>query len=100
MKIIDHVEAGWYLIDNNGDLLIDVNCSGTYVDYSLLIRLNEDEVRAFRVSGRAYIDKLADDISYHGRDKYGSRKVEKDLEEKAYKEILDWRRKKGLPTYG
>lgn len=62
MKVIDHQPHAWFLLDDQGVLYLDVNCSHGAVGYSVLVALNAGETSAYADQGRAYIDDLAQDI--------------------------------------
>lgn len=74
MKVLDEQPAGWFLLeDGDGRLYLDVNCSHGAFGYSVLIALDRQETAVFRASGRAYLDRLGDDISYSAPGARGSR---------------------------
>ena len=64
MKVVDQQPYAWFLLEDEGNLYLDAHCSHSFFDYSVLIAMNEAETKAFRRSGRAYLDKLAYDIHY------------------------------------
>lgn len=64
MKVIDSEKQAWFLLEHEGSLYFDVNCSMGAFGYSYMIRLNDQEQIRYQMAGREYLHKLADDI--HG----------------------------------
>ncbi|GMM60892.1 hypothetical protein [Novosphingobium pituita] len=64
MNVIDHQPHAWYLLEDNGVLFIDAACSHSFVDYSVLIELDKQELQNFESDGRSFLDQLAYDIHY------------------------------------
>lgn len=65
MRVIDHEPASWYLLQNGpSSLLLDVNCSHSFVSYSFLVQLDETEAVLYAERGRDYLNELAHAIHY------------------------------------
>jgi hypothetical protein len=64
MKVLDYDDQHWILLEDKGRLLLDVNCSHSFVSYGFLMALNQDETNCYRDEGRDYLHRLADDIQY------------------------------------
>ncbi|QEM82615.1 hypothetical protein [Halomonas binhaiensis] len=64
MKVIDHEDQSWFLFEHDGTLLLDVNCSHSFVGYTYLIALNDDELAAYEKGGHEYLSALAHDVHY------------------------------------
>jgi hypothetical protein len=96
MKVVDHQPQSWFLLEEDGDLFIDVNCSHSFIGYGYLIQLNDEEKSIYECSGRAYIDWLSQDIHNSvpiliaSTSKYKTRKATSDIEIKAHEAISDW----------
>jgi hypothetical protein len=101
MKVLDERPAGWFLLEENGTLLLDVNCSHGAFGYSWMIALDADETRAFREEGRAYLDRLAEDINYGApivegsRSRYRDRNVTETYGARANHAVAAWRSSDG-----
>jgi hypothetical protein len=54
MNVIDHQPHAWYLLEDNGVLFIDAACSHSFVDYSVLIELDKQELQNFESDGRSF----------------------------------------------
>lgn len=102
MNVIDHQPHAWYLLEDNGTLLIDAACSHSFVDYSVLIELNERELQNFESGGRSYLDQLAYDIHYSApavRDSqspYKSRNLESLRGEEVMVAVKIWQAANGM----
>ncbi|MDQ2697847.1 MAG: hypothetical protein M3Y46_03555, partial [Actinomycetota bacterium] len=60
MRYLDHEPAVWFLVEHEGDLLLDARYSySAIIDDSALIRLDESEVRAYRAGGHDALTALA-----------------------------------------
>jgi hypothetical protein len=59
--------AGWYLLEDNGELYLDVNCNQSAVGFDILARLDPAERAAFAERGRAFAAELAEQIAYSPR---------------------------------
>ena len=81
MHYVDHAPGAWFLVEQQSHLYLDARYSySAVIDDSALIRLNADEVEAYRVGGHDYLSDLAgrihmsapysDKSPYHRRDLY------------------------------
>jgi len=59
--------AGWYLLEDNGELYLDVNCNQSAVGFDITVRLDPAERAAFAERGRAFAAGLAEQIAYSPR---------------------------------
>lgn len=64
MKVIEHEPQFWFLLQDGAQLLLDVSCEYSFVGYSFLMVLNEDEVSCYKNEGRGYLSKLAEAINF------------------------------------
>ena len=64
MKVIDQEKNSWYLFEEDGKLLFDVNCSHGFVGYDFMMFLNEKEIELYKNHGREYLNELANQIDY------------------------------------
>ncbi|MFV0624991.1 hypothetical protein ACBY01_13415 [Sphingomonas sp. ac-8] len=62
MQVIDHAPYSWFLLAAGDALLFDAYCNHSALGYSWLIELNAQERQAYARGGRAYLDRLAQDI--------------------------------------
>ena len=62
MKVIGHEPHGWFLLEERGALILDVNCSHSSFAYDFTIEMNADEVAQYRSYGRIYVTLLAQRI--------------------------------------
>jgi hypothetical protein len=72
MKVIDRAPHAWYLVENEGRLFLDVACSQSAVDYSVLIELDRSERSEFEKRGHDYLNELAAAIAYSAPGAQGS----------------------------
>lgn len=66
MQVLDHQRASWFLFEEAGVLLLDVNCSHSAAGYSVLIPLSGEEEAEYALKGRDYLSQLARDVQDRG----------------------------------
>ncbi|MTW11753.1 hypothetical protein GM658_14195 [Pseudoduganella eburnea] len=62
MKVLDHEPQCWFLLEDEGSLLLDANCNHSFIGYDFLLRLNSEELAQYKTKGHDYLSWLADDI--------------------------------------
>jgi hypothetical protein len=62
MRVIDHEPQWWFLLEEDGSLFLDANCSYGFVGYDFLLQLNPEELKAYAHEGRVFISRLATEI--------------------------------------
>ncbi|MCB2387251.1 hypothetical protein [Thalassolituus alkanivorans] len=96
MKVIDSEKQAWFLLEHEGSLYFDVNCSMGAFGYSYTIRLNDQEQIRYQMAGREYLHKLADDIhcsvplADNTSSMYQGRHVSKNFSQMATSAIKTW----------
>lgn len=96
MKVIDSEKQAWFLLEHEGSLYFDVNCSMGTFGYSYMIRLNDQEQIQYQIAGREYLHKLADDIhcsvpvAENTSSIYQGRNVSKNFSQMATSAIKTW----------
>lgn len=79
MRYVDHEPGSWFLVERQGVLYLDARYSAGMIDDTVLIRLDESELGAYRAGGHEYLSELAKRIqdgapphteksNYFGRD--------------------------------
>lgn len=58
MKVLDHQELEWFLFQYEDKLLLDCNCSHSFIGYSFMIELNSEESEKFHLEGRGFLSEL------------------------------------------
>jgi len=59
--------AGWYLLEDGGELYLDVNCNQSAVGFDITVRLDPAERAAFAAHGQPFAAGLAEKIAYSPR---------------------------------
>lgn len=72
MHVIDHEPSGWFLVVEDGRLLLDVNVSHSFVSYNFLMELNHQESAEYASNGHEFISELAKKIQYSAPGMRGS----------------------------
>ena len=98
MRVIAEAKNSWFLFEEEGKLLFDVNCSNSFVGYDFMMFLNDEEVAQYQKSGREYLNALANSIDYSSpisktsSSPYKDRYVYDTYSEKSLDAIDAWRR--------
>jgi|SRR5690554_5283186 hypothetical protein len=101
MKVVDEAKSSWFLFEEDGRLLFDVNCSHSFVGYDFMMFLNEEEIALYKEKGRDYLNELANSIDYSSpiskssNSKYKDRYVYDQYSERSLGAIDKWREQNG-----
>ncbi|GAB3076645.1 hypothetical protein [Nocardioides zeae] len=80
MRYVDHEPGAWFLVEERGALFLDARyVVSTMADDSALVRLDEDELAAYRDEGHDYLSTLARRIHDRGPHREGSEFRDRDL---------------------
>jgi len=88
--------AGWYLLEEDGELYLDVNCNQSAVGFGITVRLDPAERAAFAGRGRAFAAELAEQIAYSPRT-YWPRNITGPLAGQVTEAALAYKRETGEP---
>ena len=94
MRVLHGEPAGWYLLEDSGELYLDVNVSNMVVGFSVLILLDRAERAAFAERGRDFADELAIRIG-QSPGKYQKRSVTGPLDAQVTEAIVAHRQETG-----
>lgn len=64
MVVVDHEPHAWFLLRDGIGYVLDVNCSQSFVSFSVVLRLTPDEVTRIDALGHKATDDLARSIQY------------------------------------
>ena len=101
MRVVDHSPQWWFLLQDGEQLYLDVNCSHSFIGYSFLLPLDEEETRAFRREGRASLDRLAEAVNEgapvlrDSRSPYKSRDLSRTHGHLVTDAVREWRARSG-----
>lgn len=96
MKVIDHEPTSWFLLQDGDQLYFDVHCSHSFVGYSVLVALDEDETSTLHQRGRRYLDQLAEDINFSApvaggdRSPYKARDLSRTHGQRVTEAVMSW----------
>ncbi|MGA4081093.1 hypothetical protein ACI2VA_04250 [Ralstonia nicotianae] len=97
MEVLDYGPQAWYLLRDEQELYLDVNCNHSFVGYSFTMQLNREEAAKYQRHGRAYLDQLAQAVQYSApgvsasQSIYKDRLVEPEVSARANDAIRLWR---------
>jgi hypothetical protein len=72
VDVVMSQRAGWFLLVDNEHHYLDVNCSRSFVGFSILVQLTDEEETELHALGRTFVSYLAAKIAYWP-DRYRSR---------------------------
>ena len=96
MEVIDFEDRAWFLLKDDDNYFLDVNCSNSAFGFSLLICLEGEELNYFQKYGHDYIEKLAKEIAYHSNSKYSNRDMSQDYKTIVSEVIKSWKLKNSI----
>ena len=99
MRVLLGEPAGWYLLEDSGELYLDVNCNQSAVGFDITVRLDPAERAAFAAQGRPFAAGLAEQIAYSPRT-YGPRNITGPLQDKIDEAITAQQRETGTGPPG
>ncbi len=97
MKVLDYEPQCWFLLEDDGALFLDANCNHSFIGYSFLLQLDAKEAANYRVKGRAYLSRLADEIQNSApilavsKSIYKGRDCSQEYSERVMTAIHQWR---------
>lgn len=97
MRVIDHEPQSWFLLEDDGALYLDANCSHSFISYDFLLQLDESEAARYRREGRTYISWLAQDIQNSApivaasNSKYTGRDRSSEFSQRVTAAVQEWR---------
>ena len=98
MKILAHRPHAWFLAeDDDGALLLDVNCSSGPAGYSLLARLTAGERANRAARGDAALDALAQHLQDTGPAAFAQRDVGRPTSERFHACVMAWHAARNTP---
>lgn len=89
MVVVDHEPHAWFLLRDGHGYVLDVNCSRSFVGFSLVLRLTPDEAAGIEAQGHQAADDLARSIQY-SPDSYSTRCDDPALEPASLAAIKEW----------
>lgn len=101
MEVIDHEPQFWFLLQDSTDLLLGVSCEHSFVGYSFLMKLNQEEVDGYRGRGRDRLTELAREINFSApiargsSSPYKSRNIQSLRGEEVLVAVSAWREEHG-----
>ena len=99
MRVLLWQPAGWCLLEDDGELYLDVNCNQSAIGFDILIRLDFAERAGFAERGRAFAAELADQIAYTPRT-YKPRNLTGPLDDQVHEAIMAHQRETGTRPPG
>lgn len=94
LSVLDHAPHDWYLLRSAEDYFLDVNCSASWLGYSLLIRLDAAERAELLAGGRAACDALAERLRGTASPSH-PRDLSRDYGDAVHEAIARWRKDAG-----
>jgi hypothetical protein len=92
MRVIDHSESSWYLLEEKGSYYFDVHCTHSFVSFSILIQLNSEEYKEYHALGKVFLEYFAAKINYLSKE-YQPRHIQGDVLARPYETIMAWKNK-------
>jgi len=81
--------AGWFLLVDDVHHYLDVNCTRSFVGFSILVQLTDEEETELHALGRTFVSYLAAKIAYWP-DRYRPRNISGPLTHEAHEAAMRW----------
>lgn len=97
MRVIDHEPQWWFLLEEDGALFLDANCSHSVVGYDFLLQLNPEEIKLYAREGRVFLRRLATEIqdsapvAKGSTSRFKGRDLSQTCSDKVTKAVESWR---------
>lgn len=89
MKVVLSEPAAWYLLVEDGQQYLDINCAQSAVSFSILLRLDDAEQAELHGLGRVFLDYFAAKVCYWPS-RYQSRTITGALEARVSEAVAAW----------
>jgi hypothetical protein len=90
VDVVMSQRAGWFLLVDDEHHYLDVNCTRSFVGFSILVQLTDEEETELHALGRTFVSYLAAKIAYWP-DRYRPRDISSDpLANEAYEAAMRW----------
>jgi len=99
VRVLHGEPAGWYLLEDRGELYLDVNCNQSAVGFDITVRLDPAERTAVAERGRAFAAELAGQIAGSPRT-YWPRNITGPLQDQIHESIMTHQRETGTGPPG
>ena len=90
MKVIEHKPLEWFLLQQGDDYYIDVNCSRSFVGFSVSVQLNSSEKMHYKNQGFSFIDSLGEAIAQKSEINHPRNIDNKELLDTIHEAIMEW----------
>ena len=89
MVVVDHEPRDWFLLQDEHGLVLDVNCTRSFVSFSVVVRLTAEEAELVVAQGRKAVADLAQSVQY-SPERFAQRSGSKALEDASHAAITGW----------
>lgn len=89
MEVDRHEPASWYLLKKENKHYIDVNCSQSFVSFSILMQLDDEEESELHALGDTFLHYLAAKVNYWSS-RYWPRNINGALADEANDAVMRW----------
>ena len=91
MDVIAHRPHAWFLMEDEGDLYLDINCDHGAVGFSMLLRLTPEEALEVRGGSDSAVDRLATRFQNQAIAVFLTRNLSAPWQQKAGSAIERWK---------
>lgn len=99
MQVIDHEPQSWFLFEGTDNFVFNVNCEHSCVGYDFTIVLSAEETARYKMEGRLYLNRLAEEVNYSApiargsESKYKGRNAQSQYQKDMDAAVEKWREK-------
>ncbi|TDU69402.1 hypothetical protein EI77_03055 [Prosthecobacter fusiformis] len=89
MEVIDHAPGGWFLLSEENRYYLDIHSGYSFVSWSVLIELNQEERDGYAHGGSEYISQLV--FGFNNPPMSWNRNIDSQLGKKTHEAIMKWK---------
>lgn len=91
MNVVEHSPAAWFLLEQDDEYYIDVNCNSGFMGFSVLVQLNGSEKMNYKNQGIEFINGLAEVIADKAELNHPRNIKNKELLSIVHESIMSWK---------
>lgn len=94
MNVVEHSPSAWFLLEQDDEYYIDVNCNSGFMGFSVLVQLNGSEKMNYKNQGVEFIKGLAEVIADKAELNHPRNIKNKELLDTVHESIMSWKQVK------
>jgi hypothetical protein len=89
MEVVSYGPSFYFLIKDDENYYLDVNCTVRFAGFCMTFELNEEEIALYKKRGESFINELAEKVNRLSNT-YQARQLGEEKEKKVNDAIMEW----------